>query len=166
MNTALRLTILKGAEQVLTLEAWEPIIIGRQTGHDEKPPSHRIREQKCRVVLAGRDSSILSRQHLMIQAQEGGRIRVTNESQRHGVLLPNQVTLRSRESQNLTLPASLGIANWVVRVEAPDAEATPLRALEQTPPLPLASIGVRRAFAPLPIPLTDDNAAEFYLRLI
>jgi adenylate cyclase len=166
MNTALRLTILQGAEQVLTLEAWEPIIIGRQTGHDEKPPSHRLREQKCRVVLAGRDSSVLSRQHLLIQAQGDGRIRVTNESHRHGVVLPNRAMLRSRESEELSLPASLGIADWVVRIEAPDTEATPLRALEQTPPLPLTTIGVRRPFAPLATPLTDENASEFYLRLI
>lgn len=166
MNTALRLTILQGAEQVLTVEAWEPIIIGRQTGHDEKPPSHRIREQKCRVVLAGRDSSVLSRSHLLIQAQDSGRIRVTNESQRHGVLLPNRATLRSRESQELSLPASLGVASWVVRVEAPDAEATPLRALEQMPPLPLSAISVRRPFASLAVPLDDANPAEFYLRLL
>src|SRR5438874_2116715 len=115
MTTALRLTVLQGAEELLTVEAWEPIIIGRQTGHDEKPPSHRIREQKCRVVLAGRGSSVLSRQHLLIQAKDSGRILVTNESQRHGVLLPNRVTLKSRESQELSLPASLGIANWVLR---------------------------------------------------
>lgn len=166
MNTALRLTILQGAEQVLSLEAMEPIIIGRQTGHDEKPPSHRIREQKCRVVLAGRDSSVLSRSHLLIQAQDSGRIRVTNESQRHSVLLPNRVTLRSRESQELSLPASLGVANWVVRVEAPNAEATPLRALEEAPPWPVASITARRPLAPLGVPLDDQNSTEYYLRLV
>lgn len=166
MNTALRLTILQGTEQVLSLEAVEPIIIGRQTGHDKKPPSHRIREQKCRVVLADRESSVLSRSHLLIQAQDNGRILVTNESQRHGVLLPNRVTLRSRESQELSLPASLGIANWVVRVESPNDEAAPLRALEEAPPWPVASNAVRRPLAALGVPLDEENPAEYYLRLI
>ena len=166
MNTVLRVTILQGTEVVLTHEAWEPIIIGRQTGHDHKPPSHRIREEKCRIVLAGRDSAVLSREHLLIQAQDGGRIRVSNESQRHGVLLPNRVTLKARESQELTLPASISVGSWVVRVEAPDAEAAPLQALEEGPPSPLASISQRLPFTFLPVPPEKENAAEFFLRVV
>ena len=166
MNTALRLIVLEDGKEVFSHEAWEPIIIGRQTGHDPKPPTHRIREQKCRVVLAGRDSSVLSREHLLIEAQGGGRIRVTNESKRHGITLPNRVTLKSRESQELTLPASIAIANWVVRVELPDAEAAPLRALEFGPPSPLASIAQRVPFASVPARPEKEDDAEFFLRLL
>ena len=97
MNTALRLIVLQDGKEVFSHEAWEPIVIGRQTGHDPKPLiMHCIREQKCRVVLAGRDSSVLSREHLLIEAQ---RIRVTNESKRHGITLPNRVTLTGGESR-------------------------------------------------------------------
>ncbi|HEV8058632.1 MAG TPA: hypothetical protein VGP68_02090 [Gemmataceae bacterium] len=166
MNTALRLTILQGAEELLSLETWEPIIIGRQTGHDQKPPSYRSREQKCRVTLAGRDSAVVSREHLLIEVQDASRIRVTNQSPRHGVQLPNRVTLNSRESQELDLPASLGIANWVLRIELPNAEDAPLRALEEAPPSPLASIGHRRPFPSLPVSQDKENPAELYLRFL
>ena len=160
------MTILQGAEELLSLETWEPIVIGRQTGRDQKPPSYRSREQKCRVTLAGRDSAVVSREHLLIEAQDAGRIRVTNQSQRHVVQLPNRVMLKARESQELSLPASLGIANWVLRVEVPNAEDAPLRALEEAPPSPLASIGQRRPFAALPISPDKENAAEQYLRFL
>ena len=166
MNTALRLIVLQDGKEVFSHEAWEPIIIGRQTGHDPKPLTHRIREQKCRVILEGRDSSVLSREHLLIEAQGGGRIRVTNESKRHGVTLPNRVTLSSRESQELSLPASISIANWVVRVELPDTEAAPLRALEFAPPTPLASIVQRVPFTAVPALREKEDDAEFYLRIL
>ncbi len=166
MSNALRLTVLQGSEEVLGIETWDPIIVGRQTGSDQKPPSHRQREKKCRVVIAGRDNKVVSREHVLIESMEGNRVKVTNVSQRYGVQLPNQTTLNSQEVQELSLPVSLGVASFVLRVEEQGTESAPLRALELAPPTPQVAVNQRNAFASRPVFEEGEKSSEFYLRVL
>jgi adenylate cyclase len=165
MNKALRLTVSRGDEQLLTLETWEPIIIGRETGSDQSPPSFRTREKKCRVTVAGRDSEDISREHLLIEALDGGRVRVTNKSQRHGIQMSSQATLGKRESQELSLPVTLGVADLALLVEVPNEEEIPLRALDLAPPAPPGMLPARAGFSALPILEDNERVPDFYLRL-
>jgi class 3 adenylate cyclase len=166
MNTALRLTITQGDGEVLSLESWDPIILGRETGSDKGPFTHRIREKKCRVVIAERGSGAVSREHLLIEALDGARIRVTNKSQRHTVQMPNRATLRKGDAQELSLPASITLADLIITVVEPKAEEAPLRALEQAPPTPTGPILPRTPFAAVPGFESNEKAAEFYLRVV
>ncbi len=164
MNTALRLTVSRGEDQLLTLETWDPIIIGRETGSDQSPPSFRTREKKCRVTVADRDSEDISREHLLIEALDGGRVRLTNRSQRHRIQLSSQAVLAKRESQELSLPVTVGVADLSLLLEIPNAEETPLRALDLAPPFP-AAIPARAAFGAMPVLEDNERAPDFYLRL-
>jgi sigma-B regulation protein RsbU (phosphoserine phosphatase) len=113
-----------------------PVELGRQSEGEGKPYLRTEQAGHWRIVLAGIDESSVSRKHLFAEPLPDGRVRLTNQSKKLPVRLPDGSELRPSLSQEVALPVSLGIGHRVVHIEPADegdAESVRIETLAEAP---------------------------------
>jgi adenylate cyclase len=104
-----------------------PVQLGRQLR--ESDPLLRLQDGPdgvCRLAVAGGDLTAMSRQHVRIEPLEGGRVRLTNESERLLLTLPHtgEAPIQPREQRELDLDERrlirLGDSDVTVRIGRAD----------------------------------------------
>ncbi len=129
---------------VLTADCAGAVELGRQGNGEQEPPRTTPAAGGCRIIMATRYESAISRKHIRAEPLPDGRARLTNQSKKVPIGFGDGSELGPESTRDVTLPVALHFpitANFgakKVRIE-PAAVASPLQSLDERP-LPPGSI--------------------------
>jgi adenylate cyclase len=112
------LHIYEKQKQVYSNEIVGPLELGRRQGWEGAPFALLQGPQGARLIIAERDVDTVSRRHVQIEPQPGGQMRLTNVSQKAGVLLSDGQVLHPGDSCERPLPQSLTLGTLMVQILA------------------------------------------------
>ncbi|MCB9937233.1 MAG: adenylate/guanylate cyclase domain-containing protein [Planctomycetaceae bacterium] len=115
VNIYLRKQLVCSAELTSTLE------LGRQRPN-EPPPYGRMAN---RLTIAHLDESDISRSHLQLELQPGGRLRIVNRSQVNPVVLGTDEQINPGEHREVKPPALISLGDRVIQIEPQLATESP-----------------------------------------
>jgi adenylate cyclase len=124
-----------------------PVELGRQRTEEPEPYNRRQESDRCRLVMARRDETGISRNHVLFEPLDNGQVCVTNVSAAQPVALDDASELRPGARRQVPLPLTIRIAGKSIRVQAPGAPRTEpppeaaSRPRPQTGPSLLRSVG-------------------------
>jgi adenylate cyclase len=120
MAATLQLQVLDKTREVYHGELSGTIELGRQNDTREELYSERLVDKnRWRVVIAPLDEDTISREHALLEVQEGGRARLTNCSSKVPIRLSDGTELQPRGGTCvLDLPAMLAIGRRTVHIQA------------------------------------------------
>ncbi len=124
MIAPLQIRVHSKQRLVFEAELDRPVEFGRQSRAAEAAYAHSWQKDRWRVVIATKDESYVSRNHIFMEPQPGAKVRLSNTSERIAVVLENGPELRPGESLEAALPIVMVLGDKVVRIEAPRQTTT------------------------------------------
>jgi len=144
MSLHWQLRIYEQQRLVHTAEGTGTVELGRQAA-GEPGPFAEVRDSGVRrVVIARLDEDTVSRKHVRLEPLPGGRLKLTNLSQKLPVLLGTGSEAAPGSAIELSIPAMLVVGRRTIRVQAIEP-APPLLALPEATLPPLAGTPVRKS---------------------
>jgi adenylate cyclase len=156
MTPPLNFRIYESQQLAFTADSDQAVELGRQSEGEPGPYTWVPAPARRRLVIAPRTERSVSRQHLLVEPQPDGRVRLTNLSGTSPIGLADGLELTPGAAQEATLPIVLSLGTKTVRVQAAVSEEGDLHPLPESTPLP----GNESAFRTVLSPLQAAGAAE------
>src|SRR5205823_546431 len=101
-----------------------PVELGRQSKGEDALGCIQREAAGDRIVIAPLNDQDVSRQHALIEALAGDKLRLRNTSKLRSIRLTDGKEIAPGASCDLLLPAVLSMGNKTVRVEEPEEESS------------------------------------------
>jgi adenylate cyclase len=94
-----------------------PVELGRQRTEEAEPYSRKREEDHWRVVMARRDETGISRNHILFEPLADGNVRIKNVSSGQPISMEDGRELRPGLDREVSLPATVRVAGKSIRVQ-------------------------------------------------
>jgi adenylate cyclase len=165
MDAPLSFEVYDEGRLVVDGELAGPIEIGRQTRREDEPFAAYEPEAggPRRLVIGRLDETALSRRHARLEPLPGGRVRLSNLSERQPIVLEGGERLEPGAVVERAAPLRLRLGPRVLSVAATSAAEETLGALDQQTVIP-GSPSARLALSELPLPFDGRVESESVVR--
>jgi adenylate cyclase len=149
MSSPLNIRIYESQQLVFTADSDQAVELGRQSEGEPGPYTWASAPARRRLVIAPRSERSVSRQHLLVEPQADGRVRLTNLSGTIPISLPDGIELAPSAAREAALPIVLTLGTKTVRVQGGVTEEGHLHALPTGTPPPGQEADFRTMLSPL-----------------
>jgi adenylate cyclase len=132
VSPRLQLRIYENEKLVYVHELTEAIELGRQDKSDPEP--FRVKPSKLgrsRLIVARHDEQTISRQHVLVEPIAGGKIRLTNLSEKRPIQAPDIGALGYKEYRELPPPLVFALDKLALRIQAAEEGEVSIQGLDE-----------------------------------
>ena len=154
------LGVYENHRQVASFQIERVTEIGRQQVNEPSPYERISLDGMDRLVIAELAETTVSRKHLRFEPEQGGTVKVINESVKNSVALLGDIRLAPGQSLSLELPIACEIGNKIVRIYTAPREPLNLQTLQAATFAPGISTRSPAHLRSLMPALADGEAAK------